>query len=265
GDTLATVTFTDGSTDDVKAGQGLSIAAGVHMRPERNAHFDLRALVGYKYETTKADNADIHISRVTWELLPTYRFDGRWWASVGLAKHTGVKLTLGGFGPDVKLHSNVGPELQIGWSYFALTYTSLRYSDDFGDSAKANSFGIRFTSAFGDNCCGWHQKANSSPTPPTSPYAPPPASVPVPLAPAAVSAPPALQAGMAAASLPGAQLRKRPLVNDAGTALAAGSAVTLEQAYPSEAGSWWYVGLADGSHGWLREGDVGPAPAPATP
>src|SRR5687767_6543382 len=59
GDDLATVSFTDGESQHVKAGQGFGFGVGGYFRPIASAPFELQALLGYKIVFTAADNADI--------------------------------------------------------------------------------------------------------------------------------------------------------------------------------------------------------------
>jgi hypothetical protein len=74
GDDLATVNFRNGDSQDVKAGQGITVSGGLHFRPGDSTPFDVQALVGYKYATTAASNADINVSRVVLQLIGDYQF-----------------------------------------------------------------------------------------------------------------------------------------------------------------------------------------------
>lgn len=258
GDTLGTVLFSNGETQDIKAGQGVSVAGGLHLRPYRQSHLDVRALVGYKYVSTRANNADIHVDRVTLELLPAYRFDGLWWAGAGLVKHSSIRLNADGFAPNVHFNSKVGAELQLGWSFLALTYTSLKYQDDAGRSYDASNIGLRISSAFGDNCC--KDRRNSEYRPPVQRPAP------VEQAPAVPPPPAAAPPGAASAvTLPQARLRGRPVLVDPGaTLLTAGTVVSLQKTFVNEQGNWCYVTLPaseGGGSGWLLAEEIGSAPA----
>ena len=80
GDDLATVSSTDGDSQDVKAGQGVAFGVGGWFRPGANpCRSRSQALLGYKYATTAADNADINVSRVVFELNGIYRFTNDWY------------------------------------------------------------------------------------------------------------------------------------------------------------------------------------------
>src|SRR5690349_25046459 len=59
GDDIVTVSFKDGSKQDIKAGQGGTVAIGGYFKPEASSPFSVRATLGYKFVRTAAKNADI--------------------------------------------------------------------------------------------------------------------------------------------------------------------------------------------------------------
>ena len=63
GDDIATLSFTDGDTQNVKAGQGLGLGVGGWFRPVESVPFELQGILGYKVVWTAADNADIKMTR----------------------------------------------------------------------------------------------------------------------------------------------------------------------------------------------------------
>src|SRR3954463_8928079 len=63
GDTVATVGFEDGDTQNVHAGQGISLGVGGYVRPSDRVPIEISGAIGFKYVTTAADNADINLSR----------------------------------------------------------------------------------------------------------------------------------------------------------------------------------------------------------
>ena len=97
GDDLATVSFKNGKSQDVKAGQGVTVSAGVHFRPVDTTPFDVQALVGYKYVTTAASNADITVTRVVLQLVGDYQFDNGVYLGGGVVQHSGTRLDGDGF------------------------------------------------------------------------------------------------------------------------------------------------------------------------
>lgn len=146
GDRVATVSFTDGSTQDVRAGQGVSLALGAHYRGD--SPFSVRGTVGYKYVTTAASNADISMSRVVFEVLGNYAWPNGWWTGVGLTHHTNIKFKGDGFGPDVDFDDATGPTVELGWRWFALSYTNMKYKSEFGGDVDASSLGLTLVSKF---------------------------------------------------------------------------------------------------------------------
>ena len=68
GDDIATLSFTDGDTQDVKAGQGIGIGIGGWFRPVASVPFELQGALGYKVVFTAAENADIKMTRSTLQL-----------------------------------------------------------------------------------------------------------------------------------------------------------------------------------------------------
>jgi hypothetical protein len=147
GDDLATLEFTDGSSQDIKAGQGVTIALGGHYRAAESP-FSVRGTVGYKYVTTQASNADISVGRTVFEVVGNYLWDSGWWIGGGITHHSSIKFDADGFGPDVKFDDATGPTVEVGWRWIALSYTKLDYKDPFGGEWDASSVGLTLTSKF---------------------------------------------------------------------------------------------------------------------
>lgn len=284
GDALEEVTYTNGDTQTIRGGKGLEIAAGWHVQPYRNSPFDLRAQVGYRYYGTHANNVDIHMDRVTWELIPTVQFGAGFWGGVGLLMHTNVKIHNDGVLPDYKFKNAFGPDFQLGWRWFAVTYTAMKYKyEPTGQKFSANSLGAQFTWSFGWTCCGGSDRptrtasapaapvysppvyapvytpaAEPTPTPPPAPVVEEPA--PAPMAPVVAAAPapsppPAPSAFVGSAQLvPGAVLRSGASMKSAGIrTLSDGGSVKLIKRETNAEGPWWMVQLEDGTTGWMIE------------
>lgn len=148
GDEIATLEFEDGSSQDVKTGQGITLALGGHYRAE-DSPFSVRGTVGYKYVTTQASNADISIGRTVVEVVGNYLFDNGWWVGAGLTHHTGIKFDGDDFVPDVDFKDATGPTVEIGWRWIALSYTNLDYETKFGGfELDASSIGLTLTNKF---------------------------------------------------------------------------------------------------------------------
>lgn len=146
GDEVARIYFDDNSKQSVDAGQGLSAAVGFYVRPA--PQWSARATVGYKYVTTKASNADIYLSRVPIELIGSYHFDNGVRLGAGGVWHTGIKFHGDHIAPDVDFDDAYGYTLEVGWRWFVASYTGMDYKDEFGNSYKADSYGIRVIGEF---------------------------------------------------------------------------------------------------------------------
>lgn len=147
GEKVATVSFTDGSEQSVKTGDGLTLSGGAHLRI--NPSWDVRTTVGYKYVTTKADNADIHLDRIVFKGVADYFFNNsKWYLGGGIVNHTSVKFDADGLGPNVDFGNATGAVIEGGWSFVAVTYTLMSYKDEAGNKYGADSIGISLIGRF---------------------------------------------------------------------------------------------------------------------
>jgi hypothetical protein len=145
GDDLAIVSFDDGDTQDVKAGQGIHFGVGGWVRPIEDVPFELQGFLGYKYVTTAATNADIKVTRTTLSLNAVYRFPNGWYVGGGLLRHMNPKLDGDGFFEDIDFDYATGFNAEVGWKWIALHFTDLDYSSDGFQDANAGGIGLRFT------------------------------------------------------------------------------------------------------------------------
>lgn len=145
GDEVAKVYFTNGNTQSVKAGQGVSLAVGGEFQLPKLDKFLLRATVGYKYVTTMADNAHIRLTRVPMHLTANWMAAKKLRLSAGLVNHQNIQFNADGIGEDVKLKSSTGPIFEIAYHGVGLTYTALKYKDHANASYSANAIGVSFT------------------------------------------------------------------------------------------------------------------------
>ena len=148
GDTIATVAFDDGETQNVHAGQGISIGIGGYVRPVESTPFELSAVLGYKYVTTAADNADINVSRVVLKANATWWFDNGWFVTGGVTHHASPELDGDGFFEDIPFDNATGFSAEVGWRWIALRYTKIEYSHPALEDIDASSVGLSFTWRF---------------------------------------------------------------------------------------------------------------------
>ncbi|MFA6902260.1 MAG: hypothetical protein WC236_04160 [Gallionellaceae bacterium] len=153
GDTLATVTFTDGSTSEVKANAGLLFNGGVVIV---TGDFETQATVGYKFDSSKkATNVNVTFDVLPVELMEFYRTDNLR-MGLGLSYHSSPTLKIDFPGNAAhgtyKFKDAIGYVAQIGWSprtgsySIDLRYTAIKYLPNYANPAKAeyngNSVGL---------------------------------------------------------------------------------------------------------------------------
>jgi hypothetical protein len=148
GDQVAEVYFTDGKTQSVKAGQGVSLAVGGQLQLPKLEKFLLRATVGYKYVTTMATNANIRLTRVPIHLTANWMATKNIRLGAGLAKHQIIRFKADGLGDDAELTGSTAPIFEVAYRGFGLTYTAMKYKDQQNSSYSANAIGIAFSTTF---------------------------------------------------------------------------------------------------------------------
>lgn len=91
GGKLATASYTDGSSADIRAGSGLALQLGGEYR--FNPEFSVQATAGYHIHfTPEANNGDASFSRVPLELLGYFHTDPQWRVGGGLRRTVAVRL-----------------------------------------------------------------------------------------------------------------------------------------------------------------------------
>ena len=155
GDTVATVGFEDGDTQNVHAGQGISLGIGAYVRPSDRMPLEISGVIGFKYVTTAADNADINLSRTVLKLNATYWLDHDWFITAGLTHHMNPELDGDGFFEDISFDDATGVSAEVGWRWIALRYTKIDYSLPGFEDTDASSVGLSFTWRFGGHRGGF--------------------------------------------------------------------------------------------------------------
>jgi hypothetical protein len=145
GDEVAKVYFTNGNTQSVKAGQGVSLAVGGQLQFPKVKQLFLRATVGYKYVTTMANNANIRLTRVPINLTANWMVVNKLRLSAGLVNHQNIQFKADGLGQDAKLTGSTGPIFEVAFHGLGLRYTAMTYKDQTNLSYSANSIGVSFT------------------------------------------------------------------------------------------------------------------------
>ena len=142
GDNVAEVYFTDGSVQKMNAGQGGTLFAGAQLRLTKSEKLFLRGSIGFKYLTTKADNANIRLTRIPLQLSLNYIPVKKLRFAAGIVSHQAINLKFDGLGQDAKFTSVPGLQFEAGYGLFALSYTLMTYKDAGNASYSANAIGI---------------------------------------------------------------------------------------------------------------------------
>jgi len=147
GDNVAQVFFTDGGSQDIKAGQGVTIAGGLHYQPA-GFPIDFSATVGYKFVRTRAYNTDLGMDRVVLKFTGTYMLPNHFWVDAGPVWHTSVHLNGDGYIPDVDFDDAVGGTVGLGWRWIGLTYTDIHYNSPETGRIDGSNVGVTFAWKF---------------------------------------------------------------------------------------------------------------------
>jgi len=147
GDNVVKVFYTNGDTQDLRAGQGVTVSAGLHyLLPV--APVDIAATVGYKFVTTSDYHTDLGIHRVVLKLTGTYELPRHFWLDAGPVWHTAVKVSGDGYLPDINFNDAVGVTVGAGWRWFGVTYTAIRYTSPITNGVNADNVGVTATWKF---------------------------------------------------------------------------------------------------------------------
>jgi hypothetical protein len=161
GDTLATVRFTDGSTQSIKANQGIYFGVGASVLLTNPKDIEVEGTVSYKEDAVTAANGEVIFSRVPLDALVFYRFPEHFRVGGGLTYHLNPKLS----GNGVVGNVNIGFDNALGWVLQAeyllpprslrtpkmtvgARYTMLDYKTSTGATAKSNGIGVTFSIGF---------------------------------------------------------------------------------------------------------------------
>ena len=144
GANIAMVSFVDGSKQYIKAGQGGTINAGIKWNPTPESKWFFRGIVGFKYLTTKATNANIMLTRIPLRVSANYQFAKNIWGGVGIASHQAINFNAGGIGKNASFTGNVAPTFEFGYREFSLIYTPMTYKDANNASYDASAIVIAF-------------------------------------------------------------------------------------------------------------------------
>jgi hypothetical protein len=152
-DTLTTLHFTDGSSQDIKGGNGilLSLGGGAIFFEGQPHRLETVLDVGVKFSTMQpAQNANLSFVRIPIELLAFYRNDdAHFRVGAGGGWYAYSSLSGSGAASDLQVHLNPGlagivqADFLWGRGYVGLRYTHLDYTVSGSDlTAAAHSIGV---------------------------------------------------------------------------------------------------------------------------
>ncbi|MCC5939378.1 MAG: hypothetical protein JJU34_19015 [Lunatimonas sp.] len=148
GDEVATVQFTNGQSQRVNAGQGISIGAGGEFAVPGLESLRLRSSVGIKYVTSAADNVHIRLTRIPIRVSGNYVFNETWRTGVGMAFHQNIRFNSGGLGGNFSLGNASGPFFEFAYKSIGLSYTIMSYQDEMANVYAANAIGLIISGSF---------------------------------------------------------------------------------------------------------------------
>jgi hypothetical protein len=157
GDELVKVRYTDGTEASITGGTGFLVSGGIIWRAVDHPRggFDLQSTLGYKYTGVSAQNQDMSLSRVPFELLGFFRH--QWFRlGGGLDYQINPTFTASGsilngtvafdpaFGGVIQTDATIKDHFQLG-----LRYTIASLHKGSGTPINGNSFGFSLGYVFG--------------------------------------------------------------------------------------------------------------------
>ena len=147
GDNVVKVFYRNGDTQDIRAGEGVTVSVGAHYQPH-SFPIDFAATVGYKFMTTSDYHTDLGVYRVVLKLTGTYALPRNFWVAAGPVVHTGTHLNGDSYVPDIDFDTSVGVTVGAGWRWLGLTYTHMTYHNSLTGDVDASNGGVTFTWKF---------------------------------------------------------------------------------------------------------------------
>lgn len=146
GDKLATVRFSDGSTESINAGGLVHLGLGFVWQPVLTP-LSVQATIGWHGDTITADNGDLRFTRVPIELLgfvhpaPNVRIGGgvRWVTSPEL------KTDVAGLNDSIRFKDTTGAVAEAGYRFGQRTWLNLRYTVEDYEAESVNGFAVQPT------------------------------------------------------------------------------------------------------------------------
>jgi hypothetical protein len=127
GDTIATAELSDGTTEKIKAGQGIHLALGVWR--EITPAVVVQGTWGYFVDDTSASDSNMRFSRYPLDLLVYYR-PQHFYIGGGFTRHGSPTFDGDGFLPNIEFKDATGTVFDIGYRWFGLRFTQITYKGE---------------------------------------------------------------------------------------------------------------------------------------
>ncbi len=130
GDELATANYTNGDSQNIRAGKGIYLTVGADYRI--NSQFSVQGTVNFHTDDTNADNGSIRFRRFPVEVLGYYHINNQWRVGGGVRYINGSKLTSSGAasGIDTKFDNSTGAVLEAEYFWTPNFGMKLRYVNE---------------------------------------------------------------------------------------------------------------------------------------
>ncbi len=146
GDKLAEVNFTDGSTESLTAGGGLSLAAGVLFHTGESTGPETQLTIGWQDDSSTASNGDLTFDRFPLEIIQFYRMD-QLRGGLGLTYHMKPSIEGTGFASqeNVDFDNAIGVVFEVDYMlansnmYLGGRYTNIKYTTSIGSGSDDGS------------------------------------------------------------------------------------------------------------------------------
>ena len=147
GDNLASARYTDGKSQDIKAGGGVYFTAGADYRI--NPQFSVQGTVNFHIDDTNASNGSIKFKRFPIEVLGYYHVNNDWRIGGGLRYVSGAKLSSSGAaaGMETKFDNTVSGVIETEYFWtpqfgMKMRYVNETFKSPYNRDVKANHVGI---------------------------------------------------------------------------------------------------------------------------
>lgn len=137
GDDLATAEYTNGRSQDIKAGGGVYFTAGANYRV--SPAFSVQGSLNFHVDDTNADNGSIKFKRFPVEVLGYYHLNDAWRVGAGVRYVSGAKLSSSGAaaGLGLKFDNTVSGVVEAEYFWSPQFGVKLRYVNETFEAARS--------------------------------------------------------------------------------------------------------------------------------